>query len=63
MDLFEVLESKAVWNIDELAELLDVSAKMLYKQAARGRLPSFRIGTCIRVHGKALADRLRNKMK
>jgi excisionase family DNA binding protein len=63
VDLFEVLESKAVWNIDELAELLDVSAKTLYKQAARGKLPSFRIGSCVRVYGKGFANHLRSKMK
>jgi excisionase family DNA binding protein len=63
MDLFEVLESKAVWNIDELAELLDVSAKTLYKQAARGKLPSFHIGSCVRVYGKGLADHLCRKMQ
>jgi excisionase family DNA binding protein len=63
MDLFETLERKSVWNMDELAELLDVSAKTLYKQAARGKLPSFRIGSCVRVYGKGLADHLRRKMQ
>ncbi len=63
VDLFEKLESKAVWKIEELAELLDISAKTLYKQAARSRLPSFRIGSCVRVYGKGLADHLRKKMK
>jgi excisionase family DNA binding protein len=63
MDLFEMLEDKAVWNIEELAELLEISPKTLYKQAARGKLPSFRIGSCVRVYGKGLADHLRGKMK
>jgi excisionase family DNA binding protein len=63
MDLFETLESKAVWNMEELSELLGVSAKTLYKQAARGKLPSFRIGSCVRVYSKGLADHLRGKMK
>jgi excisionase family DNA binding protein len=63
MGLFETLESKAVWNIDELSELLDVSSKTLYKQAARGKLPSFRIGSCVRVYGKGLADHLRRKIQ
>lgn len=63
MDLFELLESKAVWNIEELSEVLDISAKTLYKQASRGKLPSFRIGSCVRVYGKGLADHLRDKMK
>lgn len=62
MDLFEILESKAVWTIDELAPLLNASSKTLYKQAARGKLPSFRIGSCVRVYGKGLADDLRKRM-
>jgi excisionase family DNA binding protein len=62
VDLFELLESKAVWNIEELAEVLDMSAKTLYKQAARGKFPSFRIGSCVRVYGKGLADHLRSKI-
>jgi excisionase family DNA binding protein len=63
MDLFEELESKAVWTIDELAVLLNASSKTLYKQAARGKLPSFRIGSCVRVYGKGLADHLRGKLR
>ena len=62
-DLFDLLESKPVWSIEELAEVLTVSRKTLYKQAKRGNLPSFRIGSCVRVYGKGLADHLRGKMK
>jgi hypothetical protein len=62
-DLFDLLESKPVWKIEELEEVLEISAKTLYKQANRGTIPSFRIGSCIRVYGKGLADHLRNKMK
>jgi D-Tyr-tRNAtyr deacylase len=43
VDLFDELESKAVWKIEELADILNVSAKTLYKQAACGKLPSFRL--------------------
>lgn len=63
IDLFDLLESKPVWSIEELAEVLTVSPKTLYKQAKRGSLPSFRIGACVRLYGKGLADHLRNKMK
>jgi len=62
-DLFDLLESKPVWKIEELEQVLEISAKTLYKQAARGKLPSFRIGSCVRVYGKGLADHLRGKMK
>lgn len=62
-DLFCLLESKPVWSIEELAPVLGVSRKTLYKQAKRGKLPSFRIGSCVRLYGKGLADHLRAKMK
>lgn len=62
-DLFDLLESKPVWSIEELAEVLTVSPKTLYKQAKRGNFPSFRIGSCVRVYGKGLADHLRSRMK
>jgi len=62
-DLFDLLESKPAWKIEELEEVLEISAKTLYKQAARGKLPAFRIGSCVRVYGKGLADHLRGKMK
>ena len=62
-DLFELLESKPVWRMEELAEVLAVSRKALYKQAKRGNFPSFRIGSCVRIYGKGLADHLRGKMK
>jgi excisionase family DNA binding protein len=62
-DLFDLLESKPVWSIEELAEVLKVSRKTLYKQAKRGNFPSFRIGSCVRVYGRGLADHVRGKMK
>lgn len=63
MDLFQVLESRAVWKIEDLAEILEVSPKTLYKQASRNKIPSFKIGTCVRVYGKAFADHLRGKIR
>jgi helix-turn-helix protein len=62
-DLFDLLESEPVWSIEELAEVLTVSPKTLYKQAKRANFPSFRIGSCVRVYGKGLADHLRSRMK
>lgn len=62
-DLFDLLESKPVWSIEELAEVLKVSPKTLYKQAKRGSFPSFRIGSCVRVYSKGLVEHLRGKMK
>jgi excisionase family DNA binding protein len=62
-DLFDLLESKPVWSIEELAEVLSVSPKTLYKQAKRGNFPCFRIGSCVRVYSKGLVEHLRGKMK
>ncbi len=58
-----MLESKAVWKIEELGDLLNVSPKTLYKQASRKRIPAFKLGTCVLVYGKAFADLIRNKLK
>ena len=58
-----ILESKAVWTIDELSVLLNMSDKTLYKHAATKKIPAFNIGTCVRVYGKALAEQLRKKMR
>ena len=46
-------------NAEELAELLNVSKITIFKQAKAGRIPSFRIGTCVRFDPKAVANWLR----
>ena len=43
----------------ELAELLAVSRVTVFKQAAAGRIPSFRVGTCVRFDPRAVATWLR----
>ena len=43
----------------ELAELLSVSKVTIFKHAAAGRIPSFRIGTCVRFDPQAIANWLR----
>ena len=43
----------------ELAELLSVSKVTIFKHAAAGRIPSFRIGTCVRFDPRAIANWLR----
>jgi len=45
---------------DELAKVLAVSLITIFKQAKAGRIPSFRIGTCVRFDAKTVADWLRN---
>jgi excisionase family DNA binding protein len=46
---------------EELSKLLSVSRVMIFKQAAAGRIPSFRVGTCVRFDPKAVANWLRSQ--
>lgn len=43
----------------QLATLLAVSKIVVYKLAKAGRIPSFRVGTCVRFCPKAIAGWLR----
>jgi excisionase family DNA binding protein len=43
----------------ELAKLLPVSRVTIFKQAAAGRIPSFRVGPCVRFDPRAVANWLR----
>jgi excisionase family DNA binding protein len=43
----------------ELAELLAVSRITVFKHAKSGRIPCFRIGTCVRFDPRAVATWLR----
>jgi excisionase family DNA binding protein len=40
----------------ELADLLNVSPVTVFKQAKKGLIPSFRIGTCVRFEPKKTAE-------
>ncbi len=44
---------------NELAEMLTVSRVTIFKQAKAGRIPSFRIGTCVRFDPRSVAQWLR----
>ena len=44
---------------EDLAELLSMSKVTIFKQAAAGRIPSFRVGTCVRFDPRAVANWLR----
>lgn len=46
---------------DELAEMLGVSRITIFKQAKAGRIPSFRIGTCVRFDPRSTANWLRRQ--
>ena len=43
----------------ELADLLNVSKITIFKLAKAGRIPCFRIGTCVRFDPRAVANWLR----
>ena len=45
----------------ELAELLAVSRITIFKQAKAGRIPCFRIGSCVRFDPRAIANWLRQR--
>jgi excisionase family DNA binding protein len=44
----------------ELAEVLSVSRITVFKLAKSGRIPSFRVGTCVRFDPSAVAKWLRS---
>jgi excisionase family DNA binding protein len=47
----------------ELAEILAVSRITIFKQAKAGRIPSFRIGTCVRFDPRSVAQWLRRDLR
>ena len=46
---------------EELAKLLCVSKVTIFKQAAAGKIPSFRVGTCVRFDPRTVANWLRSQ--
>jgi excisionase family DNA binding protein len=44
---------------EELSGFLGVSRVTIFKHAAAGRIPSFRVGTCVRFDPRAVAQWLR----
>jgi excisionase family DNA binding protein len=44
---------------NELAEMFTVSRITIFKHAKAGRIPSFRIGTCVRFDPRSVAQWLR----
>jgi excisionase family DNA binding protein len=47
----------------ELAELLSINHKTVYKWAARERIPSYRMGRAVRFDPKMLAEWLRTRIR
>lgn len=55
----QIAQTGHALTADELAGLLSVSRITIFKQAKAGRIPSFRIGTCVRFDPKSVAEWLR----
>jgi excisionase family DNA binding protein len=47
----------------QLAELLNISRKTIFKLAKAGRIPSFRIGTAVRFDARLIIDWLRRQQR
>ena len=62
MNLVEKLEARSgAMKVAELCELLGVDDKHIYRMAARGSLPSFRVGGAVRFDPQEVAKWLRLK--
>jgi excisionase family DNA binding protein len=60
--LADVIEkTRRALTADELAVILTVSRITIFKQAKAGRIPSFRIGTCVRFDPHSVAEWLRKQ--
>jgi excisionase family DNA binding protein len=55
----QIAQAGHALTADELASILAVSRITIFKQAKAGRIPSFRIGTCVRFDPHAVAQWLR----
>lgn len=61
--ILEILESRhKAMKVGEVADLLRVTPQHIYKMAARGRIPAFRLDGAIRIDPKQLRDWLMRKM-
>jgi len=53
--------TKGALTAKQLAGMLNISEKTIFKMAKAGRIPSFRVGTCVRFDGKLIIDWLRQQ--
>ena len=62
MTLAELVEEKTeALRVRDVARILDVSAKQIYKMAAKGQIPSMRIANTVRFDPQEFAAWLRTK--
>ena len=55
--------TKGALTAMQLAGLLNISEKTIFKMAKAGRIPSFRVGTSVRFDGKLVVDWLRDQRR
>ncbi len=64
VNLVEEFESRhSAMKVAELSEILGVDDKHIYRMAAQGRLPSFRVGASLRFDPQEVAKWLRSKYR
>ena len=62
MNIIEKLEARnGAMKVGELCELLGVDDKHIYRMAARGSMPSFRVGNAVRFDPQEVAKWLRSR--
>jgi len=62
MILADVVEQKKeALRVGDVARVLDISAKQIYKMAARGQIPSLKIANCVRFDPHDIAVWLRGQ--
>lgn len=60
MILADVVEQKKeALRVEEVARILDISVKQIYKMAAKGQIPSLKIANCVRFDPHEVAAWLR----
>ena len=63
MDLADSLERRmSALTVADVAALLNVSERQVYKLASEGRIPCFRVGGSVRFDPSAFASWLRQKI-
>jgi excisionase family DNA binding protein len=55
--------AKGALTAKQLAEVLNISPKTVFKLANAGRIPSFRVGTSVRFDAQLIVEWMRRKRK
>lgn len=62
MEIIEQIEEReGVMTVEDLAAILNCSSKTLYKRIKKGKLPTIRIGSLIRLCPQTVAEWLRSR--